>query len=242
MEEDAHKYDGRHVDMEDHSRHKPEPNVIRSAQSDDEDEDTLLNNHPAMQRPGLHYEHNEEFKNYGREGVRFVEMNVDEFGVAIRTKRDLYTVLTVEAQKFLPSQDSCTLKFLMDIMQGHKDAFYLNEIKHVCVPRLDEFNASEIYNMAMNNPEMRRYIPEPQEGDKSGARTVSCKFLFTSKSLPNGLPEFRLLTWSFSREHHYARVLPPKNQTGTPEAQEQRSKEWRPNQVQDPQRHVRDAP
>lgn len=111
-------------------------------------------------------------------------MNVDEFGVTIKTKRDLYLVLTVEAQYFLPSQDNCSLKFLMDIMQGHKSAFLLSEIKHVCVPRLDEFNASEIYNMAMNNPQVRKYLPEPQENERPGARTVSCKFLFTSKPFP----------------------------------------------------------
>ena len=69
MEDDPHKYDGLHIDMEDHSKHKPEPNVIRSAQSDDEDEDTLLNNHPAMQRPGTDWRIDEEFKNYRQEEV-----------------------------------------------------------------------------------------------------------------------------------------------------------------------------
>jgi hypothetical protein len=181
MSEDLHVHDGRLVEMRDQSG-KPEPNMIRSSNSDDEDnEETLFNQHPTTQPPNIGYDLTEEFKNYHQD-PRLVAIDSDAFGVNIKSKRDLYLTLSVEMQLYLPSLDTCTQQFLLDVCEGTKNAFHNSEVKHVTVPRLEEFNGKEIFAMAMNDPRMRKYLPEPTAEDKEGARTISCKYLYAGKS------------------------------------------------------------
>jgi len=238
-EEDMHEFDGRLFEMKDHS--KPEPNVIRSVNSDNEDNEETLHQHPGMQRQSLGYEPTEEFKNYLQDS-RLVEIDSDAFGVTIKSKKDLYLTLSVELQLYLPSIDTCTQQFLMDVCDGTKNAFHNSEVKQVTVPRLEEFNGKEIFTMAMNNPQMRKYLLEPTDDDKEGARTVSCKYLYAGKFCFDSLPTTKQFLTPCSREHRHARVFPTSNQAGSREAQEQGAEVRRRQQVQDPQRHLRGAP
>ena len=41
-----------------------------------------------------------------------VTMRTTDLGFMLRSKRDLYTNLSVEAQYYLPSFDQCSLKFM----------------------------------------------------------------------------------------------------------------------------------
>jgi hypothetical protein len=185
MEPDMHEFDGRVFEMEDQSS-KPQVNVIKNSDDEEEDEETLLNNHPDMLHRFKHQDlrQNEEFKNFAQDPTNFREIHGDEFGVMIKTKRDLHKVLSIEQQLFLPSVDTCPQQFLYDIMSNDKQVFTNNEIKHITVPRLPEFNADGIFKMAMQDPRTRAYLPELTE-DHKNSRSVSCKFLFASKSFSN---------------------------------------------------------
>jgi hypothetical protein len=98
MDEDSHKFDGRTFEMVDESG-KPEPNVIKSSNSDYEDnEETLLNNHPDMLHrfPRPDPRKNEEFKEVTKDPTNIREIHANEFGINVKSKRDLHNILTIE--------------------------------------------------------------------------------------------------------------------------------------------------
>ena len=92
----------------------------------------------------------------------------------------------------------------MDICDGTKNAFHNSEVKHVTVPRLEEFNGKEIFAMAMTNPKMRKYLPKPVADDPQGTRTVSCKYLYAGKFCSGCFATSKQLLTLCSREHRHA--------------------------------------
>jgi hypothetical protein len=60
----------------------------------------------------------------------------------------MYRALKITGQFFLPTFSVCTLKFLLDIMQGKKKAFTNDQIKYIEVPWFKELSVDRIFEMA----------------------------------------------------------------------------------------------
>ena len=101
----------------------------------------------------------------------------------IKSKEDLYCILGVEGQFHLPPFDECTMEFLRDALCGKKKLLPNCDVRSVCVPRYKEFNAGSLYQEAMNDAQLRIYLPEPS-GPK--CKPVNKKFLF-NVSYPGSL-------------------------------------------------------
>ena len=93
----------------------------------------------------------------------------------VQGKKDLYFVLSVEGQYHLPSFDETTVHFLREVLAGRKLVFKMRDLRPVHVPRMKEFEFKVLLEMAMNNAQMRRYLPEPTA---KGRATCSRRFLF----------------------------------------------------------------
>jgi hypothetical protein len=83
----------------------------------------------------------------------------------------------------MPTFDCCSLDFLRSVLSGQKFLFTNREIAPIKVPRLKEFQAADIYKMALIDQQVRKYIPEPSCGKEDGARTCSKEYLFNGKWL-----------------------------------------------------------
>lgn len=93
----------------------------------------------------------------------------------VQGKKDLFFVLTVEGQYHLPSFDETTVHFLREVLAGRKQLIKLKDLHPVHVPRMKEFDFGTLYEYAMRDEQIRRYLPEPTAKGKS---TCSRKFLF----------------------------------------------------------------
>ena len=65
----------------------------------------------------------------------------------MKSKLDVYKVLTKEGQYFLPPFNECSMKFVSDIIMGKKKAFKNSEIMLVDVPCFRELSATAMMEL-----------------------------------------------------------------------------------------------
>jgi hypothetical protein len=93
----------------------------------------------------------------------------------VRSKEDLYVILSIEGQFHLPPFDECTMEFMRDALSGKKRLLTNREVASVNVPRYKEFNTANLYKAAIADEELRHFLPDaPEKGQKS----INRKFLF----------------------------------------------------------------
>ena len=63
----------------------------------------------------------------------------------VRSKEDLYVILSIEGQFHLPPFDECTMEFMRDALSGKKRLLTNREVAAVNVPRYKEFNTANLY-------------------------------------------------------------------------------------------------
>ena len=59
----------------------------------------------------------------------------------VKSKQDLYLILTIEGQLHLPPYDDCTMDFMRDALAGRKKLLTNRDLCPVNVPRYKEFNS-----------------------------------------------------------------------------------------------------
>jgi hypothetical protein len=62
----------------------------------------------------------------------------------VKSKEDLYVILSIEGQYHLPPYDECTMEFMRDALSGKKRLLTNREVNYVNVPRYKEFNAGNL--------------------------------------------------------------------------------------------------
>ena len=72
---------------------------------------------------------------------------------------DMLTILYFVGQLYLPPYEECTIEFMRDILSGKKQAFLNSQMKIIKVPNFAELTASKVYEMAINNGKINRYLP-----------------------------------------------------------------------------------
>ena len=53
-------------------------------------------------------------------------LNINILGIKAKTKNEMYRLLTVEAQLYLPSQKECSIYFVRDILSNKKQVSIFN--------------------------------------------------------------------------------------------------------------------
>ncbi len=64
---------------------------------------------------------------------------------------------------FLPSINGTSLSFLKDILKDEKRALRTNEVIHLDVPQYTEISVKNLYEDAMADQEISRYLPSKQQ-------------------------------------------------------------------------------
>jgi hypothetical protein len=96
----------------------------------------------------------------------------------VKSKEDLYVILSIEGQLNLPPYDECTMEFMRDSLSGRKRLITNRDLAPVNVPRYKEFNAAALQKAAMADGELRLFLP-----DASESKVINRKFLFNVRSL-----------------------------------------------------------
>jgi ssRNA-specific RNase YbeY (16S rRNA maturation enzyme) len=91
----------------------------------------------------------------------------------VKSKQDLYIILTIEGQLHLPPYDDCSMEFMREALAGRKKLLTNRDLCSVNVPRYKEFNATNLQNLAMQDDELRVYLP-----DTSDNKVINRRFLF----------------------------------------------------------------
>jgi hypothetical protein len=91
----------------------------------------------------------------------------------VKSKQDLYIILTIEGQLHLPPYDDCTMEFMRDALAGRKKLLTNRDLCSVNVPRYKEFNATNLQNLALQDEELKLYLP-----DASDNKVINRRFLF----------------------------------------------------------------
>jgi hypothetical protein len=98
----------------------------------------------------------------------------------VKSKQDLYIILTIEGQLHLPPFDDCTMEFMRDALSGKKRLIPNKQLCPVTVPRYKEFNSEKLEQMALNDSVLRAYLP-----DASATKVINRKFLFNVSGSPH---------------------------------------------------------
>ena len=141
-----------------------QPNLIRNASQYDESEDPTIQPEPVIRMNS-------------NSNTRMSQVMASDLRNFVKSKEDLYIILTIEGQLNLPPYDDCTMDFMRDALSGKKRLLTNRELAPVVVPRYKEFNAANLQKAALADEELKSYLPDV------GERVINRKFLFNvSKS------------------------------------------------------------
>ena len=93
----------------------------------------------------------------------------------VRGKRDLWSILAVAGQFYMPPYDDITVHFMREVIAGRKFLIKLKDLVPVTVPHMNDFNADRLYKQAMEDEQAQRYLPD---ATNDARRPCSRKFLF----------------------------------------------------------------
>ena len=91
-----------------------------------------------------------------------------------RSKSDLYRYMTQHGKLtqlydpspiagiFLPSSNGTTIAFMKDILKDEKRALRVNEVVHLDVPLYPEISVKNLYDDAMADPDVAKYLPSQE--------------------------------------------------------------------------------
>ena len=98
-------------------------------------------------------------------------VDVNSFAAKYRSKREVYTFLTIDGNAYLSAFDTLTVYFLKDLVAGNKKCKCLpngnmpvvncDNVRYVNVPQYEGLSQQEICNfLATASAEMARYMPD----------------------------------------------------------------------------------
>ena len=141
-----------------------QPNVIGNAHTYEDSEDPTVQPEPVLRMNS----------NANTKLCQVVASDLRNF---VKSKEDVYIILTIEGQLNLPPYDECTMEFMRDALSGRKRLLTNRELAPVAVPRYKEFNAANLQKAALADEELKLYLPD------AGERVINRKFLFNVSSI-----------------------------------------------------------
>ena len=105
-------------------------------------------------------------------------INVNEFAAKFKSKREIYTFLTIDAGAYLPSHEVLTIYFLKDLVRGKKKCkfvigitqpvvVHVDRVRHLFVPQYENLSIQHMLDFLKDFPEMHVHMPsERREVEK----------------------------------------------------------------------------
>jgi hypothetical protein len=137
-----------------------QPNFIKNAEDEDQSFDLKGRQEPTLRAN----------TNYHSKVSQVVASDLRNY---VKSKEDLYIILTIEGQLHLPPYDECTMEFMRDALSGRKKLLTNRELCPVTVPRYKEFNAANLQKAAVADEELKVYLP-----NTSDTKVINRRFLF----------------------------------------------------------------
>ena len=102
----------------------------------------------------------------------------------MKSKLDIYIILTNEGQMYLPPINDCPIEFIHGIINGTKKVFKNSELKIIDVPYFEELSAKSIQSQIENKARFTHYLPYIIYGQKLFNR----EYLFNVSRLIANIP------------------------------------------------------
>ena len=140
------------------------PNYIQNQEDDDQSFDQLGKQFVFKQPQHQQQQQSEQEKANLRVTVnqysKTAQVVASDLRNFVKSKQDLYIILTIEGQLHLPPFDDCTMEFMRDALSGKKKLLTNRDLCPVTVPRYKEFNSTQLEQMAYQDEDIRVYLPD----------------------------------------------------------------------------------
>ena len=107
-----------------------------------------------------------------------VPLTIQQVGIKAKSKKEVYTVLTVEGGLYLPPLSDVNHKFLKSILLGDKKYLLCKNVLVVKVPYIDNLRVKNILLFAADKVDISSYLPE-YEYNKDPQREWICNVVNT---------------------------------------------------------------
>ena len=97
--------------------------------------------------------------------VRVVPSDLRQF---VKCKKDIYMILAYEGQYYLPPYDECSMDFVRDALAGKKKLLKNQQVVIVEVPRYKEFNVKGLYELSLQDSDLKQYLPDKKADSEPG--------------------------------------------------------------------------
>ena len=87
-------------------------------------------------------------------------LTIQQIGIRAKSKKEVYTVLTVEGGLYLPPLADANQKYLKAILLGKKKYLLCKEIIVAKVPHIESLRVKDIVWFAADNIDIKSYMPE----------------------------------------------------------------------------------
>jgi hypothetical protein len=100
-------------------------------------------------------------------------VNVNAFSSKFRSKREIYTFLTVDGEVYLPAFETVTVYFCKDIVEGNKKCesseilltfvvVSTHSVRHLSAPQYDNLSMAKILDFLAQFEAMHLFMPSEQ--------------------------------------------------------------------------------
>ena len=103
-------------------------------------------------------------------------ITISDIAIKARSKKEVYNVLTVEGELYLPPIADTTQKYLKEILTGKKKYLLCKDVKVAKVPHTEKLRIRDILAFASKHIEIQSYIPE-YEYNKQPHRDWLCNVI-----------------------------------------------------------------
>ena len=93
-------------------------------------------------------------------GEERIKVTKSQLSGVMKSKLDIYTILTRELQYYLPPMNECPMDFISDIMLSKKKMFKTADIRMVNVPGFRELSGKSVYEQIVALPVFKMYLPD----------------------------------------------------------------------------------
>ena len=88
------------------------------------------------------------------------QLTVNEIGIKCKSKRELYKLLSVKKNLYLPPMFATNKGYLSGIMMGSKKCISCEDIRVIKVPQIEGLTTKEMLGFASSKVKIQEYLPE----------------------------------------------------------------------------------
>ena len=103
-------------------------------------------------------------------GEERIKVTKSQLSGVMKSKLNIYTILTRELQFYLPPLNECPMDFISDLMLGRKQMLKTSMIRMVNVPGFRELSGKSVFEQIIDMPVFKQYLPDLHQVKKPLSR------------------------------------------------------------------------